>query len=102
MEELDNKKWATLPDVHKYLEGRGTFKSEVSCILPSITLNGSGLLRQEGYDGLYSCGSNANVAVVNRPLYAECPTGFYVKGALDMEPDLKIIRNIHLLKLEKL
>lgn len=102
MEELYNKIWTRLPDLNKYLEGRGTFKSTANCILPSTALNGPGLLRQEGYDGVYSCGTNANVAVVNGPLFVEGPTGFHIKGALDMEPDLKIIRNIHLLKLEKL
>lgn len=99
MEELDNKIWARLPDMHKYLEGRGKIESAVNCILPATTFNGPGLLKQEGYDGVYSYGTNANVAVVTRSLFVEGP---YVKGALGMEPDLKIIRNIHLLKLEKL
>lgn len=102
MGELSNNTWTNFPDSHKHLEGLGTIESAVSCILPSIAINGSGLLRQEGYDGVYSYDTNANVSAVNHPLFVEGLTGFHAKGALDMEPDLKTIRNIHLLKLENL
>lgn len=91
-------------DVSSRLASDPSVSSNCFSDIISKTANSLGLslIENDVWNGTFKYNSNANVAVIHHPNSITCNAGLYVKETFEKDPDLKTIRNIHLLKLEKL